>query len=147
MHCFDDKVSVLPPHLSDAVVLNATDIVVGVVLVVVSHPLQVLSHAPGPTSVSHKPLVKITLHNDSCKVFDFPLQRCVVVLVVVLVLVVVVLVVKVLVDVVLLVEVVDVMVLVLVEVVKVVLVVLEVVDVDVVDVLVVVSQPLHVLSH
>ena len=77
------------------VVLNIV-VVVGVVRVVVSHPLHVLSQPPR-TSVPHKPLVKIDWHNDSSKAFDLPLQRSVVVVVVVTVEVVVVNVVEVLV--------------------------------------------------
>ena len=104
--------------------------VVGVVRVVLSQRLHVLSQPPVTTSVSHKPFAKMTWHSDSSKEFDLPLQRSVVVVVVVTVDVVVV-------------NVVEVLVLVLVVVVYV--EVLEVVDVDVV--LVVVSHPLHVLSH
>ena len=110
--------------------------VVGVVRVVVSHPLHVLSQPPR-TRVSHKPLVNIDWHNDSSKELDLPLQRSVVVVVVVTVEVVVVNVVEVLVLVL--------VVVVYVEVVCVDVVVVKVVDVDVV--LVVVSHPLHVLSH
>ena len=106
-------------------------VVVGVVRVVVSHPLHVLSQPPR-TSVPHKPFAKIDWHNDSSKEFDLPLQRSVVVVVVVTVEVVVV-------------NVVEVLVLVLVVVVYVEVLVVKVVDVDVV--LVVVSHPLHVLSH
>ena len=107
-------------------------VVVGVVRVVLSHWLHVLSQPPGTTSVSHKPFAKTTWHNDSSKEFDLPLQRSVVVVVVVTVDVVVV-------------NVVEVLVLVLVVVVYVDVLVVKVVDVDVV--LVVVSHPLHVLSH
>ena len=71
-------------------------VVVGVVRVVLSHPLHVLSHPPR-TSVPHKPFAKIAWHNDSSKEFDLPLQRSVVVVVVVTVEVVVVNVVEVLV--------------------------------------------------
>ena len=107
-------------------------VVVGVVRVVVSHRLHVLSQPPGETRVSHKPLAKMTWHSDSSKEFDLPLQRSVVVVVVVTVEVVVV-------------SVVEVLVLVLVVVVYVEVLVVKVVDVDVV--VVVVSHPLHVLSH
>ena len=106
-------------------------VVVRAVRVVLSHPLHVLSQPPR-TSVPHKPLAKIAWHNDSSKELDLPLQRSVVVVVVVSVDVVVV-------------NVVEVLVLVLVVVVYVEVVVVKVVDVDVV--LVVVSHPLHVLSH
>jgi hypothetical protein len=112
-------------------------VVVGVVRVVLSHRLHVLSQPPGTTSVPHKPLAKIAWQNDSSKEFDLPLQRSVVVVVVVTVDVVVVNVVEVLVLVL--------VVVVYVEVVYVEVLVVEVVDVDVV--LVVVSHPLHVLSH
>ena len=112
-------------------------VVVGVVRVVVSHRLHVLSQPPGETRVSHKPLAKMTWHSDSSKEFDLPLHRSVVVDVVVAVEVVVVSVVEVL-------ELVLVVV-VLVDVVYVEVLVVKVVDVDVV--LVVVSHPLHVLSH
>ena len=78
-------------------------------LVVASHWLQVLSHPPGETKVSHKPLVKIAWHDDSGSVFNLPLQRLVVVVKVVVVVVAVVVVVVV--------TVVEVLVLVLVEVV------------------------------
>ena len=115
----------LTVHVVDIVV------VVGVVRVVVSHRLHVLSQAPD-TSVPHKPLAKMTWHSDSFAEFDLPMQRLIVVVVVVTVEVVVV-------------NVVEVLVLVLVVVVYVEVVVVKVVDVDVV--LVVVSQPLHVLSH
>ena len=111
-------------------------VVVGVVWVVLSHPLHVLSQPPR-TSVPHKPFAKIAWHNDSSKELDLPLQRSVVVVVVVTVEVVVVNVVEVLVLVL--------VVVVYVEVEYVDVVVVEVVDVDVV--LVVVSHPLHVLSH
>ena len=106
-------------------------VVVGVVRVVLSQRLHVLSQPPGTTSVSHKPFAKMTWHSDSCSEFDLPLQRSVVVVVVTVDVVVV--------------NVVDVLVLVLVVVVYVEVLVVEVVDVDVV--LVVVSHPLHVLSH
>ena len=106
-------------------------VVVGVVRVVVSHPLHVLSQPPR-TSVSHKPLATIDWHNDSFKELDLPMHRSIVTVVVVTVEVVVV-------------NVVEVLVLVLVVVVYVEVVVVKVVDVDVV--LVVVSHPLHVLSH
>ena len=115
-----------------AVVVNIV-VVVGVVRVVLSHPLHVLSQPPR-TSVPHKPFAKIAWHNDSSKKFDLPMHRSVVVMVVVTVEVVVVNVVEVLV-----------LVLVVVVVVYVDVVVVKVVDVDVV--LVVVSHPLHVLSH
>ena len=111
--------------------------VVGVVRVVLSHRLHVLSQKPG-TSVSHKPFAKIDWHNDSSKVLDLILPQrrlCLIqggIVVVVGVEVVVV-------------NVVEVLVLVLVVLVEVDVLVLEVVDVDVV--LVVVSHPLHVLSH
>ena len=55
-------------------------VVVGVVRVVVSHPLHVLSQPPR-TSVPHKPFAKIDWHNDSSKELDLPLQRSVVVVV------------------------------------------------------------------
>ena len=55
---------------------------VDVVLVVVSHRLHVLSQPPGATRVSHKPLLKIAWHSDSSKLFDLPLQRSVVLVVV-----------------------------------------------------------------
>ena len=115
------------------VTVHVIDIVVavGVARVVVSHSLHVLSQPPR-TSVPHKPFAKIAWHNDSSKKFDLPLQRSIVVVVVVTVDVVVV-------------NVVEVLVLVLVVVVYVEVVVVKVVDVDVV--LVVVSHPLHVLSH
>ena len=105
---------------------------VGVVRVVLSHRLHVLSQPPGTTSVPHKLFAKMTWHSDSSKEFDLPLQRWIVVVVVVTVEVVVV-------------NVVEVLVLVLVVVVYVEVLVVKVVDVDVV--LVVVSHPLHVLSH
>ena len=105
---------------------------VDVVLVVVSHPLHVLSHPPGATRVLHKPLAKIAWHEISSRVFVFLSQRSVVVVVEVVIVVEVV-------------TVVEVLVVVLVEVVYVVVLVLEVVDVDVL--VVVVSHPLHVLSH
>ena len=108
--------------------------VVGVVRVVVSHPLHVLSQPPRTTSVPHKPFSKIAWHNDSFTELDLPMHRSIVVVVVVTVEVVVVNVVEVLV-----------LVLVVVVVVYVDVVVVKVVDVDVV--LVVVSHPLHVLSH
>ena len=105
---------------------------VGVVRIVLSQRLHVLSQPPGTTSVSHKPFAKIVWHSDSSKEFDLPLQRSVVVVVVVTVDVVVV-------------NVVEVLVLVLVgaeehevHVVK---------QRDVVGVLVVVTHPLHALSH
>ena len=106
-------------------------VVVRVVRVVLSHPLQVLSQPPR-TSVSHKPFAKIAWHNDRSKELDLPMHRSIVVVVVVTVEVVVV-------------NVVEVLVLVLVVVVYVEVVVVKVVDVDVV--LVVVSHPLHVLSN
>ena len=102
-------------------------VVVGVVWVVLSQRLHVLSQPPGTTSVSHKPLAKMTWHNASSKAFDLPMQRSVVVVVVVTV------------------DVVEVLVLVLVVVVYVDVLVVKVVDVDVV--LVVVSHPLQALSH
>ena len=108
-------------------------VVVGVVWVVLSHRLHVLSQPPGTTSVSHKPFAKIVWHNASSKAFDLPLQRSVVVVVVVVTVDVVV------------VNVVEVLVLVLVVVVYVEVLVVKVLDVDVV--LVVVSHPLHALSH
>ena len=107
-------------------------VVVGVVRVVLSQRLHVLSQPPGATSVSHKPFAKMTWHSDSSREFDLPLQRSVVEVVVVTVDVVVV-------------NVVEVLVLVLVVVVYVEVLVVNVVEVDVV--LVVVSQPLQVLSH
>ena len=107
-------------------------VVVGVVRIVLSQRLHVLSQPPGTTSVPHKPFAKIDRHNDSSKAFDLPLQRSVVVVVMVTVDVVVV-------------NVVEVLVLVLVLVVYVEVLVVKMVDVDVV--LVVVSHPLHVLSH
>ena len=61
--------------------------------VVVSHRLHVLSHPPGATRVSHKPLEKIAWHSESSNVFNLPLQRSVVVVALVVVLVVLVLVV------------------------------------------------------
>ena len=71
---------------------NASDIDtlvdVDVVLVVVSHRLHVLSQPPGATRVSHKPLRKIAWHSDSSKLFDLPLQRSVVLVVVDVVIVV-----------------------------------------------------------
>lgn len=117
------------------VVLNIV-VVVGVVRVVVSHPLHVLSQPPR-TSVPHKPFAKIAWHNDSFTELDLPMQRSIVVVVVVTVEVVVVNVVEVLVLVLVVVVYVDV--------VCVDVLVVKVVDVDVV--LVVVSHPLHVLSH
>ena len=110
---------------------------VDVVLVVVSHRLQLLSHPPGETRVSHKPFTNIDWHVVKESVFVLLAQRSVVEVVVVVILV--------LVLVVVMVVVVEVLVLVLVEVVCVVVLVLELVDVDVL--VVVVSQPLHVLSH
>ena len=71
-------------------------VVVGVVWVVLSQRLHVLSQPPR-TSVPHKPFAKIAWHDDSSKEFDLPLQRSVVVVVVVTVEVVVVNVVEVLV--------------------------------------------------
>jgi hypothetical protein len=118
-----------------------TVVVVGVVRVVVSHPLHVLSQPPR-TSVPHKPFATMIWHSDSFKELDLPLQRWVVVVVVVTVEVVVVNVVEVLVLVLVVVVYVEV---VYVEVVYVDVLVVKVVDVDVV--LVVVSHPLHVLSH
>ena len=109
---------------------------VGAVRVVLSHRLHVLSQPPR-TSVPHKPFAKIAWHNDSFTEFDLPMHRSIVVVVVVTVDVVVVNVVEVLVLVL--------VVVVYVEVVYVEVVVVKVVDVDVV--LVVVSHPLHVLSH
>ena len=111
-------------------------VVVRVARVVVSHPLHVLSQPPR-TSVPHKPFAKIAWHNDSSKELDLPMHRSIVTVVVVTVEVVVVNVVEVLVLVL--------VVVVYVEVVYVEVVVVKVVDVDVV--LVVVSHPLHVLSH
>ena len=152
MHCLVDNVLILPSHLSIGPLLigeKGTDMVVDVdvVVVVVSHRLQVLSQPPGAIRVSHKPFAKIAWHSESSNVFNLPLQRSVVVVVVlVLVVVVIVLVVEELEEV----DVVDVMVLVLVVVEDVVVLLVDVVNVDVVDVLVVVvvvSQPLHVLSH
>ena len=107
-------------------------VVVGVMRVVLSQRLHVLSQPPGTTSVPHKPFAKMPWHNASSKAFDLPMQRSVVVVVVVTVDVVVV-------------NVVEVLVLVLVVVVYDEVLVVKVVDVDVV--LVVVSHPLHVLSH
>ena len=111
--------------------INTVIVNAALVGTVVSHRLHVLSQAPD-TSVPHKPLANMTWQNDSFKEFDLPLQRWVVVLVVVTVEVVVV-------------NVVEVLVLVLVLVVYVEVLVVKVVDVD--AVLVVVSHPLHVLSH
>ena len=125
-------------HCSDAAGLiaefntNTVDVDVDVVLVVVSHLLHVLSHPPGATRMSHKPLAKIPWHVNSSSAFVLLLQRSVVVVVEVVIVVEVV-------------TVVEVLVLVLVEVVWVVVLVLEVVDVDVL--VVVVSHPLHVLAH
>ena len=119
-------------RLITKVTTNTVDVDVDVVLVVMSHPLHVLSHPTGATRVSHKPLAKIAWQVDSSSVFVLLLQRSVVEVVVVVLVVEVV-------------TVVEVLVLVLVEVVYVVVLVLELVDVDVV--VVVVSQPLHVLSH
>ena len=64
MHCRNDSVSTFPSHGSTAdalvaVVETVVDVEVDVVLVVVSHRLHVLSHPPGATRVSHKPLAKI----------------------------------------------------------------------------------------
>jgi hypothetical protein len=69
--------------LIDEVDRNAADVDVDVVLVVVSHPLHVLSHPPGATNVAHKPLAKIAWHEISCRVFALLLQRSVEVVVVV----------------------------------------------------------------
>ena len=139
MHWPGDSVSFFPSHRCVEVVgkVKASNVNVDVdaVLVVVSHPLQVLSHPPGATRVLHKLCIKTDWHCPRGSVLLLSLQRSVVV-VVLKALAVVVLVV---------VAVVEVLVLVLVEVVYVVVLVVELVDVDVV--VVVVSQALHVLSH
>ena len=77
--------------------LTKDDVDNDAVLVVVSHPLHVLSHPPGATNVAHKPLAKIAWHAISCRVFVLLLQRSVVVVVVVVIVVEVVTVVDVLV--------------------------------------------------
>ena len=60
MHWLGDKVSVLPLQKWTASVdLTKDDVDSDAVLVVVSHPLHVLSHPLGSTRVSHKPLANI----------------------------------------------------------------------------------------
>ena len=123
-----------------AAAVNTFNVDADVVLVVVSHPLHVLSHPPGATRVSHKLLAKTAWHIDSCSVFVLLSQRSVVVVRVAVVLVENVLVVLVANS-----NDVEAFVFVLVEVMSVVVLVLELVEVEVL--LVVVSHPLHVLSH
>ena len=68
-------------HCSDAAGLiaefntNTVDVDVDVVPVVVSHPLHVLSHAPGAIKVPHKPFEAIPWHVKSSSAFVLLLQR------------------------------------------------------------------------